>query len=127
MNFNPEHLPTYKALFPVLRNQTGPEDNDEHKVLFMGTYKNGKKQCGFETPMTSGESALTGRNHADIFTTDTSLNLYENGAQCLGEDILQSLLKAKYITKYDYDMYQDLPDEEDNEEADNSNYPAEHK
>ena len=25
MNLNPGHLPTYKALFPVLRTQTGAE------------------------------------------------------------------------------------------------------
>ena len=95
------------------------EDNNAHKVLFMGTYKNGKKQCGFETPLTSGESALTGRIHADKFTVNTSLYHYEDGAECIGEDMIQSLLKAKYITKYDYDMYKKLPNSEDEEKEEN--------
>jgi hypothetical protein len=91
------------------------EDNDQHKVLFMGTYKNGKKLCGFETPLTSGWSDTT---YADKFTSNTTFDQYENGGVCVEADVAESLLKAKHITKDDYDMYQNLPDEEDNEEED---------
>jgi len=88
------------------------EGNNEHYVLFMGTYKNGKKQCGFETPLTSGWSDITGSVYATKFSISTNLYHCEDCADCVKDDLVESLLKAKYITNDDYKQYQELPDKE---------------
>lgn len=93
------------------------EGNDEHRVLFMGTYKNGKKQCGFETPLTSGWLEITGSIYADKFRTITEYYHYEEGLECgEGDDLVERLLNVKYITKDDYKQYHEISEEKRGEE-----------
>jgi hypothetical protein len=105
----------------------GSGEYDKYNVLFMGTYKNGKKQCGFESPLTAGWLEITGTVHAEKFNKITELYHYETGADCDGEPLVESLLKAKYITKHDYEKYKELSKAIYSEEEENTSYKAESK